>query len=224
MQIRSDYHSHSGMNYRNSHTHHMTKCLHEDESKQQKLPESGAKNNAFQEKEKGTFTRDEGYSYGENSPGAMESAEGKAAGAPLGKTGFFKKMWEALGEEGQPGENARTAAGANIAISSIRQLLPAYFVNKWESVREKIKVGVGAALKRFKKENDTFAALTDPREHSAGKKGREGRLPRKEEKVLRRGNVEIISEVPMDGHLMDSYSKTGEYCKLNENLTFRKKV
>ncbi len=226
MQIRNDYHSQSGLGYRNSHTHHITKSLHEEGQKQQDPPAAGAKNSgSHQEAQKGTFSREQASAaYGEAGPKQAESPVEKRGKGIFGKYGSFSKMWEALGKEEQGEESARAAAGANTAPFGIRQLLPAYFVNKWVSIKEKIKRAAGAAQKRIKKQKDAFSALTDKREHSTGKKGREKQLSQKENKVLRRGNVEIISAEPIDGHLMDSYNKTGQYCKLNENLTYRKKV
>ncbi|MDE7008885.1 MAG: hypothetical protein K2P07_12145, partial [Lachnospiraceae bacterium] len=47
---------------------------------------------------------------------------------------------------------------------------------------------------------------------------------KKEDKKGTRGRKEeIITAQPADNHLMDSYSKTGNYCKLNENLTYQRK-
>lgn len=42
MQIRNDFNSYSGTEYRQSHPHHMTKCLHEEGTKKPEAQSQGA--------------------------------------------------------------------------------------------------------------------------------------------------------------------------------------
>ncbi|MDE7286107.1 MAG: hypothetical protein K2N55_04590, partial [Lachnospiraceae bacterium] len=44
----------------------------------------------------------------------------------------------------------------------------------------------------------------------------------KPENGTRRKVQDLRTAAMADTHLMDSYSKTGEYCRLNENLTYQK--
>lgn len=48
MQIKNDLHSYTGADYTKSHTHHITKCLHEEEEKKQTAGAAGIRNKALE--------------------------------------------------------------------------------------------------------------------------------------------------------------------------------
>ncbi len=222
MQIQNNYDTHSQSGYQKSHTHHITKCMYEEGTKKQETAASAMKGapDAVQYT-KGTV---EGkvYEYGQNQTRQINKTRKKS---------LIRGFWDALGDEGgreeqEVWEKEETAksAGANLISSAIRQALPHYVINKWESVKEKLKVGVGVALKRFKKEQDDFGALPDPKGRFTQKRNKSGHLSENIGKGTRRKPVEITTPESSESYLMDSYSKTGEYCQLNENLSYRKKV
>lgn len=47
-------------------------------------------------------------------------------------------------------------------------------------------------------------------------------LPGKQERGTRQADREIITATVSDSYLMDSYSKSGRYCRLNENMIYQK--
>lgn len=223
MQIQNNYDTHSQPGYQQSHTHHITKCMYEEGTKKQEAAASGTKDASdTMQYTKGTV---EGkvYEYGQSQSRQISKTRKKS---------LFRGFWDALGDE-DGGKEAKElwekeetvkSAGANMISSAIRLALPHYVINKWESVREKLKVGVGVALKRFKKEQDDLGALPDPKGRFTQKRNKNGHLSENTGKGARRKAVEITTPESSESYLMDSYSKTGEYCQLNENLSYRKKV
>ncbi len=182
--------------------------------------------------------------------GAAKAANGEAgiAGVGLGEVqkagrfrigkGFVKGIWDAMGDAdsakgASQGSTAsvsgigkesqgRDIHGVSAMLSNIKQGFSYYIVNKWESAREKIKTGIHTALKQFGKEKDGFTMLSDAGHQPDGRKS-PGDWKKGDKKGTRGRKEEIITAQPADNHLMDSYSKTGNYCKLNENLTYQRK-
>lgn len=226
MQIQGDYHSFSGREYQNTHTHHFTKCLHEEEYQKKEGASAGMRqdtlSSASGQKEEQEKNVDFSWATG-------SSAKGLKRGISK-----IKGIWNAMGEEDAEkaeksavgsitGKETPVYEGVEGASSAIRLRLPDRIVNKWESLRMKIKAGVKSALKRFGREQDTFGALSDPKGRFAGKKGAEHQYDPKANGGTRKGSPDILTADMSDTHLMDSYSKNGEYCRLNENLTYQKK-
>lgn len=222
MQIRNDYHSFSGRQYQDSHTHHITKCLHEEKHRQHEAAAAGIKQRA-EDAGKGQKTeQDVVFQHG-------ISTEKKDRESRKG-FGTIRALWDSMGNEKKE-ETAQTHLadrrvffnhGIDAASSAIRQRLPHWMINKWESVREKVRVGVKSALKRFGKDKDAFSALSDPKGQFAGRKESGEEYHEKAGVGTRRKKPDIMTAALADTHLMDSYSKTGEYCRLNENLTYQK--
>lgn len=227
MEIQNNYNSFSDRRYQESHTHHITKCLHEEEHEKNKGMAAGIRKDALSagEEEKAR----------QESPFLNEAAgtRAKSAGRLGLKKGLsvIKGIWDSMGDEKQAQSAAeksfaaenKTLSGEGIdaASSAVRQGLPYRIVNKWESVREKLKAGLSTALKRFNR-GDAFAALTDPKGNFRGKKGSHRHTLEKTGRGTRQGRPEILTAELSESHLMDSYSKTGEYCRINENLTYHK--
>ncbi len=222
MQIQGDY-SYSNNTYDHKHTHHITKCLHEEQHERQQIAAAGMKNdtlsmqNARQEAEQEPLNLYEA---------AKKLTEGNGKG-----TGFFKGIWDAMGDEAaQSGQNTplspvrRIGVKTAAALSSVARLIIPYgMINNLENIKEKIKAGTRSILKRLGKKEEAFTALTDPKESFTGRK-EGGRKPPEHKEKGTRMNAEFIPSVEIkDTHLMDSYSKTGAYCRLNENLTYQKK-
>lgn len=220
MQIRNDFNSYSGREYRQPHTHHITKCLHEEETKKPADAAAGVKMDAFSS----NTGEEKGRQVSESIMG--EEAPKRRAGVKKGLK-FVKDIWDSMGDEkGADGKEAlmttdrdASAGSADAASSAVRQGLPDYIVNKWEQVREKVKTALSSALKRFGKGSGAFGALTDP---GNGKEGNRESLTEKDKKGTRRNSQVTITAAYEDSHLMDSYSKNGKYCRLGENLTYQK--
>lgn len=186
MQIRNDYNPYSGTGYQQSHTHHITECLHEDKKKQQGAAAAGIR-------------KDENSSAGQ-----------KPAVKEIHVEGLSPKVGEIISRR-----------GVSMVAAAIKQSFSAHIVNKWEAVKEKIKVGIHSALKRFKGE-DSFAALTDTGSRQTGAKDSDRRQIAERDRSTGTKTEDIQVAYRSDSHLLDSYSSTGEYCRLNENLTYHK--
>ncbi len=229
MQIQGDYHPHSGSGYEPAHTHHFTKCLREEEHAKQQAGAAGIKNKALSPGASEDKTNRESIGAGD---GIRKRGDGKA-----GRPGLLKGFWDSLGEEKESGKNresiypARDGAGSDFgahtagisaASAVIRQLVPAALIARLGNVREKIKAEIGTALKRFGKRDDAFGALSNPGSYFEGKQKGKEKFSEKHGKGTRRADQEILTATFSDSHLMDSYSKTGRYCRLNENMTYQK--
>lgn len=223
MQIRGDYISYSNNAYDHKHTHHITKCLHEEQSKQQEAAASGMKSE--------TLSMQNAREEVKQEPAGLYEDVKKLTGESKKRTGFFKKIWDAMGEdapESSPkvplseyrhnfGVRAMTAVSA-----ALKHMIPYGMINRLEDVRVKVRTVAKSVLRRLGKKEEAFTALTDPGEHFTGKKDADKKFHENRGKGTRsKAGVILTSSVP-DSHLMDSYSKTGAYCRLNENLTYQK--
>lgn len=227
MQIRNDFTSFSGREYQNSHTHHITKCLHEEEHKKHEAAAAGVKQGAA----------DSGTSQKTQQDVVFEHGSGIGMQTSQVKKGFgtLRDIWDSMGDEkrAQPqrthSEDSISAGregffhnGINAVTTAIRVAISDRIVNKWENIRERIKVNFKSAFKRFGRERDTFGTLSDPKGRFTGKKGTQEQYDERAGKGTRRKEPDIRTAALSDTYLMDSYSKTGEYCRLNENLTYQK--
>lgn len=226
MQIQNDYHSFSDTGYQNPHTHHFTKCLHEEEHHRQTSAAGGLRSTALESLSKEQKNDQEELS--------LSGFEGKRRAGGLQRgIGRIKGIWEAMGDEGKEdavkgsffqslSQMSHSRENGEGVSSLIRLGLPARIVNKWEYVRGKIKTGIKSALKRFGRDQESFETLSDPKGRFAGKNQAKEQYPQKPGNGTREQKPDIRTAVMEDTHLMDSYSKKGEYCRLNENLTYQK--
>ena len=224
MQIRNDFNAYSGTEYQQSHTHHVTECLHEDKKKQQSAAAMGTR-------------KDTGLTAGRETVSdkmtvdRRESGNVKSSGRIKTGMGLLKDAWQALGEEGQQEKDKSNRisdgtgilhSGLNAVVSAWKQSFSSHIVNKWEAVKEKIRVGIHSSLKRFQKGKDAFAALTDTGSRQTGAKDSDRRQIADRDRSTGTKTENIQVAYRSDSHLLDSYSSTGEYCRLNENLTYHK--
>lgn len=229
MRIDNDTTSYSGSQLNHSHHHHITKCLMEEE-------EGNRRQTGAMGIKKDTYQAGANASQGERDAiGIGIGTAGRSGRSRLGK-GLVREIWDAMGDEGTSTKKGtsplheRTADqytrgihGVSAVISSFRQNLSSYVVNKWENVRDKIRTGIHTSLKHFGKDKDGFAMLSDAGNQTDGQKGTKEWKKEADGKGTRISREEIPTALPADNHLMDSYSKNGEYCKLNENLTYQRK-
>ena len=200
MQIRNDYTSFQNRNYQEGHTHHITECLQEDPVKQK-----------------------EGDTY-------LMSIDARTAQPKTEKPGrgILKNFWDSLGEEtSDKKENALSLwrdhllSGIHGAAASIRESFQYQVVERVQSVPSKVKAVLQSAGVRFRRGKDGFTALTGGQ--NSPDKNNSGREKRKEGQISSPGKED---DIPMKmlkhSHLMDSYSRRGEYCQLNDNLTYGK--
>lgn len=226
MQIRNDYTSYQGLgSNRNNHHQYVTDGLYEEVAKK---AESGAnEQSALSAQEESRKTESP-----QNIHMALYSATAKESRSAK-KISWARRFWDYLGDE-QSGEQTGTKhlfsirpsvlGGINGAVAAFRENISRRIVNKWVEVRESIKTHANAALKKFGKGREAFTALSDQRMPSGNKEGQRDRERKREQIITRRGAVEVIIQEPVHNHLMDSYSKNGEYCKLNDHLTYRRPV
>lgn len=231
MQIRNDYNSYSGTGYQHSHTHHITECVHGEEQKKNDAGAMGMKQEAASYEKSNAQT--EALSVNVVGDGTGKGADTRTGDFKAG-VNFLKEAWDTLGKDSQstqegklPMHDSETAFrnGVNAVVSAIRQSLSYHIVNKWETLREKIKVSIHSSLKRFGKGSDAFAALADNGSQAAGERemNRQQSMD-KQVKGTRFRKEEIPTAYQTENHLMDSYTKNGEYCRLGENLTYQKKT
>lgn len=220
MQIRNDYTSFQNRNYPEGHVHHVTECLQEEQVKQKEgafgagREESGTKNGAV------VFSKD-GDTYRMSAGQATEQKRKEKAGG-----GIFKNFWDTLGEE-TSGEKQNTLnawrnhllSGLHGAAASIRETFPYQVVESVQSIPAKVKAvfqSVGAKLRRG---GTAFAALTNGQTPSG--KNSSGREKSGDDRIASAGRKDDIPmRVLIHSHLTDSYSRTGEYCQLSDNLTY----
>ncbi len=200
MQIRNDFSNFSGREYHNSHTHHITKCLHEEEHKKHDGGDFGIRKETVQQ-DKGTEHKTQQDVFFEYNAGTGRQK------TPMKKgLGMLKGIWDSMGQEEPERIKEAPAAGQKgLLHSHIAEAVSAF----------------QAAFKHFGRNRD-FGTLSDPKGRSTG--NREGQEPydQKQGKGTRRKSPDLRTAAMADTHLMDSYSKTGEYCRLNENLTYQK--
>lgn len=224
MKVRNDYNSFQNSNYNQSqsHTHHITEC--QFEAKQSKLAGelTGAKKEAVSVKDQNS-RQDLNSLFNHK----IQTDESKSRGI-----GRLKNLWDSLAdEEGQNKEkknlssNEKALSGISGAATAFQEMFPERIINKWQAVREKLKVNVSAALKKFGKGREAFSALADSGTRSKGKRnGNSGKSDKWGQVSVKRDQDQLSMKILTNSHLMDSYSKSGEYCQLNENLTYQKKV
>lgn len=223
MQIQNNYNSYSGTEYHKSHTHHITECLYDQEEKpQEKAGTAAGKNSAAAQEAYGKSEAEQMAFYDYNGTVRKQEPEVKKG------VGLLRQFWDSMGEEGKEAQGAAGTAGESRpgedmgrgiygVSSAIRHLLPAYVTQKWETVRDRVKAKAETAFRNFNKKKDAFLALSDFGGRFRGKKEEKP----KQRKSAGRGKPEILT-VAADSHLMDSYSKSGEYCRLNDNLSYRR--
>lgn len=223
MQIRNDYTSFQNKDYHESHTHHITKCLHKE---QVKKPEGGGGTAPGNQN-----AGDRSVKYSRDGDIYQMSAYYGAEKTNTGKKGMslVKGLWDALGDEeteDSPGVmsvlKVNLLSGIHGAASNIKTAFQHQILDRVQTVRLKIKINAGNASKRFGKDKDTFAALTDGQTPSRRGKSDTKEKNRNGQVTAQKKDENIPMKVLVHSHLMDSYSKCGEYCQLNDNLTYQK--
>lgn len=221
MQIQNNYTSYmGGENSSRNHYHHVTDCLHGEAEKKPKAAAAAQLSSLGKDK----------AGEGSDSPNIRMSLypAAKAESRDAKGAGWAKRFWDYLGQE----ENGQTesirqlfsvrhisARGSSAAAAAFSNGFPAYIATRWTAVRQSIRTHKAALLKKFSRGREAFSALADGR-MPWGKRHRQHTGERKKGAVTtRRGAVEVIIQHSGRNHLMDSYSKKGEYCQLNENLS-----
>lgn len=223
MQIRNDY-SYQNQNYEHTHSHNITDCLHDDVKKQQgqivgnsKLKSSSA---SYQQQKAATLELS-----------SLIQPESKEAKEKKNGISFVKGFWNSLGEDsGGSAKSIPLMVKENVlshmqgvihsAQTAVHSLFQKKMLHSVTILPQKIKMEISTALKKFGRGKEAFTALTEegmPSGQNAYQKGA------RQNGQMNSGKEE---EIPMaklpNSHLMDSYSKTGSYCQLNENLTYQK--
>lgn len=121
----------------------------------------------------------------------------------------------------QPEKKETSLSAVSGAASAFKDLFPFRIMNKWQEVREKIKVNVSAALKKFSREREAFGALSDWGTRPDNKKEEQEKLPKSLTGAAEKKEEELTGQMLSGSHLMDSYSRSGKYCQLSEHITFQ---
>lgn len=221
MRIDHGTASYAGDQLAHPHTHHITKCLYEEETSKKNEAAAGIRRDTYQAAQTAALEEDlQGIGLAADQRQYQTSKSGK---------NLFREIWDAMGDDESAGEHVlpfygrdRASRGVRAMLSAIRQDLPAYIVNKWTAVREKIKVGSSSLRRHFGRNKGGFAMSLDIGQQAA-QNGQNRWDKDEKQKGTRQKQEEIPSAYQADNHLMDSYSKNGEYCRINENLTYQKK-
>lgn len=222
MKIGNHYGTFGQNNYEQPHSHHVTDCLHEESDNMPKGGMNRSRLESAADLHAGAVYEKTDHIYGD-----VETTK-KAGVRKRHDFSMAKGFWDSLGEDGKKAGavegfsfKENILPGIAGAASAFRQRLSDGLVSGIKGIRNRIKTEAGAALKRFGRGQEAFTALSDQKTSSRQKNLYSGAGSRKEE--LRTTHKE---EKPMKllvhSHLMDSYSKTGAYCQLNENLTYQK--
>lgn len=226
MEIRNEYTSFDNRQYRN-HTHHITKCLHEEEAAAK--PAAGALAGAGTGQGRSAeFSRDGDIYH------MSAFAAGQSGSAGKGKS-LLKGFWDALGEEGEEAGKERNAmaafrenllSGIYSAAASIRHSFSSQVIERIKNLRERFRTGAKGGYRYSRGSREDFAALADGRAPSHKESKNRRSIRRQEllpgEAPSLRKQEDIPMKILVNSHLMDSYSKSGEYCQLGENLTYGK--
>lgn len=202
MKIDGNYHSNyysypeTGHNHA-THTHHFTEHLHEEGSSQ---------------KMEGAYMAADGV-----------TLEIRGIGDAMSDEAGQKQDMPVMDDREDISFRKRVFQGVNAVVSAIKQSFTFQVTGRFHTVREKLKVGIHTALKRFGKDREAFGTLTDPGTGSllGGKTGGEAGRNKNSAGTTQEKNESIKAAQMKNEHLMDSYSKSGTYCKINENLTYQ---
>lgn len=223
MQVRNDY-TYQNQNFGHAHSHNITDCLHEEVTKKQEQFAGGRKpeNDIGSYKQQRTDSMELSHMIQQGNEGLKEKKS---------VLGELKGFWDSLGEEDGKSERkvplsmkervlSNMQGIVHSAQTAVHSLFQKKLLHSVTVISRKVKMEFSSALKRFKRGRNSFAALTE-KEMNFGRnayqrgRGQKGQLSgvKKEETPLAKLS---------NSHLMDSYSKTGAYCQLNENLTYQK--
>lgn len=214
MRIDQEISSYSQTDYGNGHNHHITKCLHE-EGEGKKAANAGL----AVEKEQKAGQIIQGVRW-DVQPAVSQRQTVKKPAGRSGTAGLLRDFWNDLGEEKDSSAKGKESIFAVIgsALTTVKDHFAAFFSDN-TILKERFRVNLTAALRRFGKEKDTFSTLTKDAGGFAGHGnmarsfGEEGK---KQEEEF--GSVKGTLAKRPDSHLLDSYNKKGAYCTLNENL------
>ncbi len=243
MQIEGKYHS--GYHSYSKTDYHYTGGSKEEEQEVRREEHSGHSMGKWQGDSGVIVELSSHNTYGERQASAGQETESEST-VPFLKKGvdIFQGFWKSLEEDDKSEtmntigskepveadeqklpedivEEAGGQRGVSTVVSEIKQFFSMQIADKVNALIEKLKVGIQTALKRFGKDSEPFGALTDPGTGSllGGKAGSEGKGKRRESGQGQETNMKAKPKV--NEHLMDSYSKSGKYCKINENLTYQ---
>lgn len=226
MEIRNEYTSFNSNKY-HDHTHHITKCLHEESSSQRTQAGGAGLGKGQAQGKTAEFSRD-GDVYHMSVPVTVSSSK-----SGKGK-GVLRGLWDALGEEGESKESGRSAmtalkesllSGIHGAAAALRHSFSRQVIERAKGLRERLRVSAEGGRRFFGRGREAFGTPSDGK--ASSRKDRQDkesiRLRQMQEQI---SSPEEQEDIPMrilvSSHLMDSYTKSGEYCQLGENLTYRK--
>lgn len=226
MQIRNDYTSYQGMDSnRHNHNHHVTDCFYEETARKTQSGAAGEISYSMQP-EKNRVENPQNVHMALFSAAAGESRNTK-------KTSWARQFWDYLGDDASTEGNGTKPSfsirqtvmnGISGAMAAFHEGFPYRIVNKWVEIRKNIGTHVTAVLKKFGKNREAFTALADERMPSGKRERQHQKEQRREQITIRRGAVEVSIQPSVHNHLMDSYTRNGEYCQLNDHLSNRRSV
>lgn len=223
MQIRNDYTSFQNRNYQEGHTHHITECLHDEQSKKKEGASGAGQSQQIVQGNDLEFSKD-----GDSYQMSMDSKAVKKTSQKSG-TSLVKGLWDALGDENSGNNksvmdiiNENLLSGIHGAASSLKDRFQYHFMERIQGFPARLKEIVKGAGAGFRRTKDTFAALTGGQTSKKRESSHGGKQKTEGQVTAAKKDTDIPMKILKHSHLMDSYSRQGEYCQLNDNLTYRK--
>lgn len=214
MQIRSDYTGFSGKGYQDSYLYRNKEAVKEKENDSQAdriRPDGAQAETALYRKRESTYSRD-----GDTCQ-ITQTVEKKEPDKNTG-TSILKDLWNALGDEGQ---TAGTGGQSLHLMGSFQNIKAAIQTFVREHITEPVREFPQKIQKILGRRKEMSDSLAD------GKMTGEGGMPghsdeekNKRDKEWKPWEDESLGKMLHTSHLTDSYTRTGEYCSLSENVTY----
>jgi hypothetical protein len=212
MRIRNDYTGFSGKGYQDNYLYKNKEAAKENDSQADRTKPDGANTeNTVYRKRESTYSRD-----GDTCQ-ITHTVEKETPGENT-HTGILKEFWNSLGDEGQ----TAGTGGQSLHLMAAFQNIKAAFQN---FVKEHITEPVREFPQKIQKILGRQKEMPDS--PADGKMAGEGGMPghsedgkEKKDKEWKPWEDEALGRMLHTSHLTDSYTRTGEYCNLSENVTY----
>lgn len=214
MQIHSDYTGFSGKGYQDNYLYKNKEAAREKENDSQAdriRPDGANAGTSVYRKRESIYSRD-GDTCQITRTVEKEEPEKNT------RTGLLKELWNSLGDEGQTvGEGGQ----ALHLMGSFQNIKTAILTFVREHITEPAKEFPQKIQKIFGRRKEMLGTLADGQ--TAGEGGMPGHSEDekdKKDKEWKPWEDESLGKMLHTSHLTDSYTRTGEYCSLSENVTY----
>ncbi len=219
MQIRSDYTGFSGKGYQDNYLYKNKDAAREKENDSQadrtqtdRIRQDGDHaETALYRKRESTYSRDGDTCQITHTVEKEESEKNT-------HTGLLKELWNSLGDEGQ---TAGTGGQSLHLMGSFQNIKTAIQTFIREHITEPVREFPQKIQKILGRRKEMLGTLADGSMAGEGSMpGQSGDEKDKKDKEWKPWEDESLGKMLHTSHLTDSYTRTGEYCSLSENVTY----